>query len=199
MNDVSFARSIDPVFVAQANFRALMDALARPGTIQPLATDAGAGVLDASLAAAALTLADHETPLWLSPALAADRGACDWLAFATGAPLVDEPARAAFALVAEADSLPGFEPFAQGTQDYPDRSTTIIKSCMSLAGGAQLSFSGPGIRSRVDAAPAGLGDDFIERWAENRALFPLGIDLILCAGGAVMGLPRTLTVKRLEA
>lgn len=199
MNDVSFARSIDPVFVAQANFRALMDALARPGTIQPLATDAGAGVLDASLAAAALTLADHETPLWLSPALAADRGACDWLAFATGAPLVDEPARAAFALVAEADPLPDLGQFALGTQDYPDRSSTFVKACASLTGGAKLSFSGPGVQSRVDGAPQGLGDDFAERWARNRALFPRGVDLILCAGGAVMGLPRTLTVKRLEA
>lgn len=199
MNDVSMARSIDPVFVAQANFRALMDALARPGTIQPLAIVDGAGVLDASLAVAALTLADHETPVWLSPTLATDRGACEWLAFATGAPFVDEPARAAFALVAEADPLPDLEQFAQGTQDSPDRSTTVLKACAGLTGGAKLSFSGPGIQSRVDAAPAGLGDDFIERWARNRSQFPLGVDLILCAGGVVMGLPRTLTVKRVEA
>ncbi|WP_404864047.1 phosphonate C-P lyase system protein PhnH [Georhizobium sp. MAB10] len=188
----------DPVFRAQANFRALMDALSRPGTIQRLVVDEDAGAIDADLAAIALTLIDHETSLWLSPSLADDRKVREWLAFATGAPLVDAPERAAFALVAEADPLPDLRAFGQGTQEYPDRSTTIVKACGGLTHGPRLACSGPGIKTSATVAPAGLGADFVERWAENRALFPRGVDLILCAGGAVMGMPRTLTIKRVE-
>ncbi|AZN71081.1 phosphonate C-P lyase system protein PhnH [Georhizobium profundi] len=188
----------DPVFRAQANFRALMDALSRPGSIQRLLVDDDAGAIDADLAAIAQTLIDHETFLWLSPSLADDRKAREWLAFATGAPLVDAPERAAFALVAEADALPDLRAFGQGTQEYPDCSTTIVKACGGLTHGPRLACSGPGIKTPTTVAPAGLGTDFVERWAENRVLFPRGVDLILCAGGGVMGMPRTLTIKRLE-
>ncbi|VVT09258.1 phosphonate C-P lyase system protein PhnH [Rhizobium sp. EC-SD404] len=196
----AFARQqpADPVFRAQANFRALMDALSRPGTIQRLSVDDGAMGLDADLAAVALTLVDHETSVWLSPSLSDDRKAREWLAFATGAPQVDAPELAAFALIAEADPLPDFKFFGQGTQEYPDRSTTIVKACGGLTHGPRLTCSGPGIKSTLTITPAGLGTDFVERWSENRAQYPRGVDLILCAGGAVMGMPRTLTIERLE-
>ncbi|MBD0275911.1 MAG: phosphonate C-P lyase system protein PhnH, partial [Acetobacteraceae bacterium] len=63
----------DPVRDAQAVFRAVMDALARPGP--PRALPAGLprppGPLAPELGAIALALADHEAPLWLDAPLAA--------------------------------------------------------------------------------------------------------------------------------
>ncbi len=53
----------NPVLGAQATFRALMDAMSRPGTIHTLNNDAAPPhPLGIAQGAAALTLADHDTP-----------------------------------------------------------------------------------------------------------------------------------------
>ena len=55
-----------PVLASQAAFRALMDAVARPGTVKPLPPAAAApSPLSATAAAVALTMLDYETPVWL--------------------------------------------------------------------------------------------------------------------------------------
>jgi alpha-D-ribose 1-methylphosphonate 5-triphosphate synthase subunit PhnH len=41
----------------------------------------------------------------------------------------------------------------------------------------------------------GLPPDFAALWAANHALFPRGVDLMLCAGNDVAALPRSVTVK----
>ena len=72
MDSVALAAGFaDPVIESQGVFRAVMDALARPGTPMPLsAALAPPAPLTPGLAAVALTLADHEAPLWLDPPLA---------------------------------------------------------------------------------------------------------------------------------
>ena len=56
----------DPVLDAQEVFRAVMDALARPGSVRPLGSDLDPPApLTPELAAVALSLADHDAPLWL--------------------------------------------------------------------------------------------------------------------------------------
>ncbi|OYY58481.1 MAG: hypothetical protein B7Y61_24660, partial [Rhizobiales bacterium 35-66-30] len=55
-------------------------------------------------------------------------------------------------------------------------------------------LEGPGIETRVGFAAAPLPADFSARLAANRQLFPLGVDLILVAPGAVLGLPRSARV-----
>ena len=77
--------------------------------------------------AVALTLCDHDTPLWLDPALAGIGRGRAWLGFHTGAPLGQHAGRRAFRAGRRArPSLIALENFAQGTQEYPDRSTTLI-------------------------------------------------------------------------
>lgn len=182
----------DPVFGAQAAFRAIMEAMARPGTTQPLAPGfVPPPPLTAELAAVALTLLDQDTPVWLDPELAEADAVCDWLAFHTGAPITPEPQNAAFALVTSAEFLPSFERFNQGTDEYPDRSTTIVLAVPSFIGGRHLTFIGPGIKDSITVSPAGMPEDFVAQRAENRARFPRGTDLLLTAPGAVLGLPRT--------
>jgi alpha-D-ribose 1-methylphosphonate 5-triphosphate synthase subunit PhnH len=140
-------------------------------------------------------MCDHDSALWLEDHLFDSTAVSPWLRFHTGAPVVTDPAVAHFALVTD---LPRLDRFARGTDQYPDRSTTIVLALESLTGGAPLVLRGPGIKAAVTIAPAGLPGDFLAQWLENHALFPRGVDLLLVAGGEVIGLPRTTRIS-LEA
>ena len=185
----------DPVLDSQTSFRAIMDALANPGTPRKLAQTALAvGPLTAELANVLLTLSDADTQIWLSDALRTAPVEA-FIAFHTGAPLTRDPARANFALVASADELPALSQFNLGTQEYPDRSTTVVLQVTSLTGGPELISRGPGIKDHGHFAPVGLPADFLAQWMDNRELFPRGIDLLLVADGQVMGLPRSIRLS----
>lgn len=186
----------EPVFGAQAIFRALMDALANPGQLQSLAAPLEVPTGFArELAAVALTLCDHDTNVWLDPDLMEAEPVLAWMRFHTAAPLTTDPSRAAFAFVSGADALPRLDQFALGTDEYPDRSTTIALSLPSLTGGAELVLRGPGINDHWHIAPQGLPADFLAQWADNRGQFPRGVDLLLLSGGQVLGLPRTTRIS----
>src|SRR5262245_26970414 len=126
----------DPVRDAQAVFRAVMNAMARPGTVQALHGVAAPAPLSPSAAAVGLALLDYETPVWLDPALAS-ADVMDWLRFHTGSAVTTDPGRAAFAFTT-GESLPDFATFAEGTPDYPDRSTTLVVTVAGFAGGPKL-------------------------------------------------------------
>lgn len=189
----------EPVFGAQATFRAVMDALANPGRMQALAAplQAPAG-LAPELAAVALTLCDHDTNVWLDPSLIESEAVVAWLRFHTAAPLTTDPARAQFALVSGAAALPPLAQCALGTDEYPDRSTTIVLSVPMLDGGTDLVLRGPGVDGHTHIAPQGLPADFFDQWSSNCAEFPRGVDLLLAGEGQVLGLPRTTRIA-LEA
>ena len=190
----------NPVFDAQSVFRAVMDAMARPGTVQPVAMLAKPPApLSPIAAAVALTLCDNDTPLWLDASLQASPAAKSWLGFHTGAPLAGTPSDAHFALVSKPAELIALENFAQGTQEYPDRSTTLILQLDSLASGADLLLEGPGIEKMAMAAPTPLPRHFVEQWKQNRSRFPRGVDVILAAPEGVACLPRTTRIKTMEA
>ncbi|HQS08001.1 MAG: phosphonate C-P lyase system protein PhnH [Rhizobiales bacterium 24-66-13] len=179
---------------AQEVFKAVMWALARPGLPVPLRTRlAPPAPLSPDMAAIALALLDYETPVWLDPALAAAPAVAAFLRFHTSAPLVEAPAAGRFALIADGSALPDFARFALGEPDYPDRSTTLVVQVTTLGEGP-IQLEGPGIETRVGFAAAPLPADFSARLAANRQLFPLGVDLILVAPGAVLGLPRSARV-----
>lgn len=185
----------DAVLGAQNVFRALMEALARPGTVQHFSYD---GVppdpLFKGVAAVALTLCDHDSPTWLDPGLAAASTVIDWLNFHCAAPLVADPAAAQFALVSDPADLPALERFGQGTQEYPDRSTTLVLPAALLVPRV-VALMGPGIKDRLVASLPLPGSDFLAQWAENRARFPRGVDLVIVGDGTVIGLPRTTRIS----
>lgn len=186
----------DPVFESQRVFRATMQAFARPGSPQAIATGlVPPAPLSPEAVAVLLALADHETPLWLD-AILAGSDAPDFLRFHTGAPIVLDPSEADFALVSEPALCPPLSRFAQGVPEYPERSTTLILSVATLQGDHELTLGGPGIAGEAWLAPSPLPDDFVWQWAANGALYPRGIDCLLVAPGAVAGLPRTTRVER---
>ncbi|MET7242323.1 phosphonate C-P lyase system protein PhnH [Methylobacterium sp. EM32] len=185
----------DPVHDAQGIFRAVMDALARPGTIQPLATGLEPPApLTPELAAIALALADADAPLWLDPALAKNPAVAGFLRFHTGARITADPLDAAFALVSEPAACPDFNAFAQGTPAYPDRSATLVLAVSDLSDRAGWRLDGPGIRGSALLSAAPLPADMHDRLARNHAGFPQGVDLILAAPGRLAALPRSTRV-----
>jgi len=186
----------DPVLSAQSTFRAVLDAMARPGSVQRIgAAPTPPSRLARGAAAIALTLCDHDTPVWLGADLAADDTAA-WLRFHCGCELVDAPARAAFAFVGSAADLPDFAEFNLGTSDYPDRSTTLILQVQTLAAGAGMVLAGPGIRDHSRLLAELLPHDMVARLARNHALFPRGIDLLLATDDAVAAIPRSVRVAQ---
>jgi alpha-D-ribose 1-methylphosphonate 5-triphosphate synthase subunit PhnH len=181
----------NPVFAAQATFRAVLDAMARPGTIHTIEAAAAPSPLSPTAAAVALTLCDHDTPLWLDAALRVSAPLIEWLRFHCNAPVVDRPCDAAFAFLSAAPELPPFSDFNIGTPDYPDRSTTVVIQIASFRAGARLTLTGPGIAERRSFHVDPLPKDFSDQLAANRALFPCGVDLLLVADGEIAALPRT--------
>jgi alpha-D-ribose 1-methylphosphonate 5-triphosphate synthase subunit PhnH len=181
----------EPVLAAQSTFRTVMDAMARPGTVRRLAGIAAPPPLSSAAAAIALTLLDYETPFWLDAPLMAPQVA-RWISFHTGAPLTRDPAAAAFALVADSAAAPPFATFAQGSAEYPDRSTTLVLQVARLAEGSGFVLRGPGIAGSRGLAASPLPADFLDQLAQNRARFPRGVDIVLEAADAVAALPRSV-------
>jgi alpha-D-ribose 1-methylphosphonate 5-triphosphate synthase subunit PhnH len=185
----------DPVFDAQSTFRVIMTAMANPGRILDLpdllpAFTAG----ERGVAAALLTLADFETPLWLPPHLR-DSALGRAIRFHTGAPMV-EPRAATFAVLSGEGEEPPLEAFSIGDDRYPDRSATILRVCESLTAPGDVRLSGPGIPGSRTLRVTGPGIDggFWRALAANHALYPVGVDVLLVCGLRVVGLPRSCRV-----
>jgi alpha-D-ribose 1-methylphosphonate 5-triphosphate synthase subunit PhnH len=179
----------DPVADAQASFRAMMEATARPGRIQSLPVPAGLPLgLHAAGAAAVLTLADAETPLWTD----AGAEARDWIVFHTGAPLVADPAEADFLLAIGAP--PALSSLRAGTDEAPQEGATLILQVRGLMAGSGWCLTGPGIADRHALLAEGLQPGFAAAWAEGTACFPRGCDLFLAAGDRIAALPRTTRI-----
>ena len=103
MNDALSPGFADPVADAQACFRAVLDAMARPGRVHAVSGVSAPAPLCDAAAAVLLTLTDHETPIWLDADADAARG---WIAFHTGAPAVGA-ALASFAMALNLPDLGG--------------------------------------------------------------------------------------------
>lgn len=186
----------EPVFGAQAAFRRIMDAMARPGMVQKLtALPQPPKPLSPVAGAVALTLCDHDTPIWLDTALTVSEPVAAWLGFHTGAPVVRTPTEAHFAFCSNPAELIALENFAQGSQEYPDRSATIVLQVEDFESGEPLVLRGPGIRDETEIAPRPLPRHFVEQWRQNRGRFPRGVDLILAGHDAVAGLPRSTRIE----
>lgn len=185
----------DPVHDAQASFRCVLKAMAEPGVIQPLPVRVEAPFpLMPATAAMLLTLADFETPVWL-PEAANTPETQAWLRFHCGCPLVAKEDAAQFAVLLEPSKGLHVERYAQGSMEYPDRSTTLLVQVPSLDKGPARVLSGPGIKSTRMTHIAGLPHDFDVVWKQNHAVFPLGVDIVLCCDNAIVGLPRTTNIQ----
>jgi alpha-D-ribose 1-methylphosphonate 5-triphosphate synthase subunit PhnH len=176
----------DPAIESARAFRAILNAMARPGLVAQVSGVLPPAPLSVAGGVALLVLADGTTPVHLA-------GACDvaavrdWVRFHTGAPLVAAEA-AVFAVGAWA-ALQPLARFPLGTADYPDRSATLIVE-VAAHFPATRRLTGPGIATAIELAlPGEVG--------VNAGRFPLGLDVILTSGAEIACLPRSTKVEAL--
>jgi alpha-D-ribose 1-methylphosphonate 5-triphosphate synthase subunit PhnH len=191
----------DPVHDAQRVFRALLDGLARPGSIVSLDAalpanhamrDGLAGRVPLAAFASLLALTDYSTPVFLER----DDGTfADALRFHASAPLTQTREHAAFAYIDDASQMSSLAAFSQGEPETPEDAATLFIRVPSLTEGEPLQWRGPGIETARTVRIAGLPRAFWQERAELTAQFPCGIDCYLVAGASVIGLPRTTHVE----
>jgi alpha-D-ribose 1-methylphosphonate 5-triphosphate synthase subunit PhnH len=183
---------VDKVLSAQSTFRSVMEAMARPGRVQQVIAGVGTpGPLMPGAAAIALTLFDHDTPIWLDARMRQSSQVAKWLKFHGGAPVVDDSSISSFALIGDGGALPDLSRFAIGSNEYPDRSTTLVVQVQSLSHGRAYELRGPGIDGTMTLRATIEPTDLFERLSINETLFPRGIDVVLVSGDAIVAIPRT--------
>lgn len=184
MNDALSGGFAAPPIEAATAFRAMLEAMARPGTIVTLTGAEPPAPLSMAAGVLLLTLADGTTPLHLAGAH--DTPAVrDWVTFHCGAPLVG-PAEAVLAL-GRWEALPLAE-LPIGTPEYPDRSATVIAEL------SQLSDEGPALRGPGIETTARLSLPETAFFEDNHRLFPLGIDSFLTCGDRLAAVPRSTEI-----
>lgn len=178
---------LPPIWQADSQqqvFRALLDAMAYPGSVIDVPH---APAQTAVLA----TLVDQATSLADAGGLLSDE---TWRFLATRRASVDTAAY----VVVDGRQPPGddFAP-SRGTSLDPETSATLIVAVDELAPAEAATtwrLTGPGIADQVDLGVTGLDPAWISRRNDWCSLFPLGVDLILTDHQAVAALPRTTTI-----
>ncbi|MEL6128669.1 MAG: phosphonate C-P lyase system protein PhnH [Cyanobacteria bacterium J06627_3] len=186
----------DAVHDAQSTFRALLDALARPGISQSTVSLMPPTGLDVSCAAACLTLLDLETVVWLQPGFSKD--VRPWLVFHTGCRFTESPKVADFALLCDLGTAPELKDFCWGTAEYPEAATSLLIQLPGLTGGKPVTLRGPGILNEIEVMLP-LDITFWQQWERMTADYPLGLDCWYFSQNQIMGLPRTAKVNVGEA
>ncbi|MCB1743681.1 MAG: phosphonate C-P lyase system protein PhnH [Gammaproteobacteria bacterium] len=183
----------DPVFDAQRTFRALMSAMANPGTVQPVPAPDDISPVAPAAMALLLTLLDHDTALWTD--LPAAHPLEAHLRFHCGARLTGDPGVADFALICSPTRMPALMRFGQGSDEYPERSCTLIVQSPRLDNGRGWTLRGPGIADRASLATGLYDCGLPEQLRANLAAFPKGVDLVFVHGRALAAVPRTTRVE----
>ncbi|MGY1553154.1 phosphonate C-P lyase system protein PhnH [Microbacterium sp. A588] len=183
----------DPVNDAQQVFRATLEALARPTIAQHVrAAVQPPAPLSATAAALVLALCDEQTPLWLDDALRQNSDVEAWIRFHTGARLVDDASEALFCVASSPSTVPPIDDLAQGSDEEPHLSATVIIDASDAKPIGSFLVDGPGVNGQISWDGRGLpASDFLETWTANTRRYPRGVDLILADVDQVTGLPRT--------
>lgn len=186
----------DPVLESQSTFRHVLTALSRPGRIctLPSLPEAPKPMLPAA-AALCLTLVDMDTPFWLETG---HEDVAEYLRFHCGCPIIPQGDQAGFALVMDPSRLTGLNHFSMGTPEYPDKSTTLIVQVDDMRTGRSPTakkLTGPGIKNEIYLQVDQLPQVFWSQFAENRILFPMGMDVLLVTADSAAALPRTVQVE----
>jgi alpha-D-ribose 1-methylphosphonate 5-triphosphate synthase subunit PhnH len=96
-------------------------------------------------------------------------------------------------VIADPVRVPALSVLAQGTPDYPDRSTTVLLQVETLAA-TGWTLEGPGIRNTARFSAAPLPADFAAQMRANRAAFPCGVDIFFATRTSLAALPRSVRI-----
>jgi alpha-D-ribose 1-methylphosphonate 5-triphosphate synthase subunit PhnH len=170
----------------QRAFRALLDAMARPGTVAEVLPHPQGGRLPHAVTVLEAML-DHEVSFAVAPEHASVIETLLRLTGSHHAALED-----AGYMLCEGEGISrALRAARTGTPEYPDRSATVIAMVESVsesaptsrsAGeGAVLSLAGPGINGRRTVYVSGFTAELRKLFSEANADLPMGIDLVLLA------------------
>jgi alpha-D-ribose 1-methylphosphonate 5-triphosphate synthase subunit PhnH len=190
--------AFEPVRDAQRTFRVLLDAMARPGTVTRLPVAASDAPVNPWLAAALVTLLDHEVSLALEPF---ERGDSLELFVRQRTAVGSATADAADFVVAAWDHLDSQLParLRQGSLAYPNDSATLVILVPTLdqaaPAGLELALAGPGVPAGHTVRIGGLSAELFEA-RDDAAEYPCGIDMMLIdPDGRVAALPRSTAIR----
>lgn len=179
------ALGIEPVHDTRATFRALVDAMSRPGTVQRAGTEpADHGVV--------ATLVDHEvtvhTPSADVRAALESEGRY-------------EPAAPDRADVVHAHGAPAWDvrDVRRGTLVEPSDGATVVYRVESLASGRDADASsvrveGPGVPGER-VVSVGLPAAELDALADAQSSYPRGVDAVFTAGDRVLAFPRSVSTE----
>src|SRR5262249_13089931 len=138
----------------QQTFRVLLNAMARPGTIDRI-TPHEMGGEHAAVASVVESLLDHEVTFVVLP----DRAdLIDHVLRQTGSRVapIDEAGYIVCNAMTLAEAL---DHAGDGTLEYPDRGATVICSVEDVANDGSLALRGPGIKDVTNLRVKGLTDE----------------------------------------
>jgi alpha-D-ribose 1-methylphosphonate 5-triphosphate synthase subunit PhnH len=179
----------------QQNFRAILEAMARPGSCQALAlngNEVDSDALEDAYIAVLASLLDNSVTLADPDMLISQDNTVLLQANSTDSEQADF-------ILCRGDRMPDFE-LKLGTLPSPELSATIILIVKKIddrqQGDLNLRLSGPGINDQKYCAISGLNLQWLAAREEWISSFPLGVDLLLVDDAKVMALPRTTKVEQ---
>ena len=182
-----------PVRQAQESFRQLLDAMSHPGDIRTLQAISTPDTLQSATLTTLLTLTDNTTPVWFDARLDTDE-VRQILALNTGAGVTSSPMQASFAVI-DAESPFDATNFDHGSEDYPDRSCTLLVQCHDTETNSEQTLSGPGLQQATTTRLPKLHRSLSDYLNARHRLFPMGLDVILCQNDSVRCLPRSTIIN----
>ncbi|MBB6548369.1 phosphonate C-P lyase system protein PhnH [Nonomuraea rubra] len=204
-------RAVTPTAAqAQADFRALLNVLSRPGVLDVVGRGEGPGHGEGrgesrgegpvALAVAA-GLADVEVPTAVLTA-PGDEHWARALHLGTSAPPAP-PERARMVVALRPPAAAEIAGLTRGDAMHPELGTRLVVAVDGLGqdsgnvpGAVVLTLSGPGVPGTRRLCVTGLPRDVFEALAAANAGFPAGVDTFLVAqDGTVAGLPRSTRIE----
>lgn len=171
--------------VQQQLFRALLNAMARPGSLEENVSVAEGGTSGLPVLA---MLVDGEVSL-ADPHQLLQKN--DWLLLQTA----EKSADTADYILCNGNLVPDFSPKC-GTLTCPEHSATLIVSVSGLnSGTTRLQLTGPGIAESTNLLVDGFDPSWLQARQDWVCEFPLGIDLILVSATQFTAIPRTTKVE----
>jgi alpha-D-ribose 1-methylphosphonate 5-triphosphate synthase subunit PhnH len=164
----------------QQSFRALLDGMARPGSVHHAPVHPQGERLGAAMSLLESVL-DHEVTFAVLPPRA---DVTETLLRLTGS-RVAAPEAADYLLGEGEGITAALRAAKSGTPEFPDRSGTVFAAVASVVavGGAgdPMTLTGPGIDGSITVCVAGLPVGALDAFDEANADPPMGVDLVLVA------------------